>query len=86
MAQARPDPTPEVLGAESVEELPDREAISLIDANVAVPINAGVALDRGQRRLRRLRQRPADGRHHPVVVTAAGRAAAAGHGRPPCRR
>ena len=27
------------------EELPDREAMSLIDANVAVPVNAAVALN-----------------------------------------
>lgn len=33
----------EELAAETGEELPDREAMSLIDANVAVPVNAAVA-------------------------------------------
>ncbi len=31
------------LDAETGEELPDREAMSLIDANIAAPINAAVA-------------------------------------------
>ncbi len=35
--------TPEELEAEQGQELPDREAMSLIDANVAVPVNAAVA-------------------------------------------
>jgi hypothetical protein len=35
--------TPEEIDAESVEELPDREAMSLINANLAAPINAAVA-------------------------------------------
>ena len=33
----------EELDAQSGEQLPDREAMSLIDANVAAPINAAVA-------------------------------------------
>ena len=33
----------EELEAQGVEELPDREAMSLVDANVAVPVNAAVA-------------------------------------------
>ena len=33
----------EELERESAEQLPDREAMSLIDANVAVPVNAAVA-------------------------------------------
>ena len=33
----------EELAAQSGEELPDREAMSLIDANLAAPINAAVA-------------------------------------------
>lgn len=37
------DLTPEELDAESVEELPDREAMSLVNANLAAPINAAVA-------------------------------------------
>jgi hypothetical protein len=35
--------TPEELDALQAEGLPDRENMSLIDANVAVPVNAGVA-------------------------------------------
>lgn len=31
------------LEAEDAAELPDREAMSLVDANVAVPVNAAVA-------------------------------------------
>jgi hypothetical protein len=31
------------LEAEDTAELPDREAMSLVDANVAVPVNAAVA-------------------------------------------
>jgi hypothetical protein len=37
--------TDEELAAEGGEELPDREAMSLINANVAAPINAAVALN-----------------------------------------
>ena len=33
----------EELEAESGEELPDREAMSLVNANLALPINAAVA-------------------------------------------
>ena len=35
--------SPEELDAETGEELPDREAMSLIDANIAAPVNAAVA-------------------------------------------
>ena len=35
--------TDEELAAEGGEELPDREAMSLINANIAVPVNAAVA-------------------------------------------
>ena len=35
----------EELEAQTGEELPDREAMSLINANVAAPINAAVALN-----------------------------------------
>ena len=35
--------TDEELAAEGGEELPDREAMSLINANLAVPVNAAVA-------------------------------------------
>jgi hypothetical protein len=41
------DQTPELtdaeLDAEAGEELPDREAMSLVNANLAIPINAAVA-------------------------------------------
>jgi hypothetical protein len=35
--------TPQEMDAETAEELPDREAMSLINANLAAPINAAVA-------------------------------------------
>ena len=35
--------TSEELEAESGEQLPDREAMSLVNANIAIPINAAVA-------------------------------------------
>jgi len=35
--------SPEELEAQGGENLPDREAMSLVDANVAVPVNAAVA-------------------------------------------
>jgi hypothetical protein len=35
--------TEEELAEQSGEELPDREAMSLINANIAVPVNAAVA-------------------------------------------
>jgi hypothetical protein len=35
----------EELEAQGGEELPDREAMSLINANVAAPVNAAVALN-----------------------------------------
>ena len=35
--------TPAELEAQTVEELPDREAMSLINANIAAPVNAAVA-------------------------------------------
>lgn len=43
--EKRPDDelTEEELEAEAGEELPDREAMSLINANIAAPINAAVA-------------------------------------------
>jgi len=37
--------TPEELDAEAAEELPDREAMSLVNANIAAPVNAAVALN-----------------------------------------
>ena len=41
MAQEK-DPQPEV-DEQEVAELPDREAMSLVNANVAIPINAAIA-------------------------------------------
>jgi hypothetical protein len=35
--------TEEELQAQAGEELPDREAMSLVNANIAVPVNAAVA-------------------------------------------
>lgn len=35
--------TPEELEQQAGEELPDREAMSLVNANLAVPVNAAVA-------------------------------------------
>jgi hypothetical protein len=46
MADANIQPlTDEELEAEAGEELPDREAMSLINANIAAPVNAAVALN-----------------------------------------
>ena len=41
----KPGLTPEELEEEGGEQLPDREQMSLINANVAAPINAAVALN-----------------------------------------
>jgi hypothetical protein len=43
MTEHTPDLTDEELAAEAGEELPDREAMSLINANIAIPVNAAVA-------------------------------------------
>jgi len=43
MSDNTPAITNEELDAETGEELPDREAMSLINANIAAPINAAVA-------------------------------------------
>jgi hypothetical protein len=37
--------TKEELAAETVEALPDRQAMSLVNANIAAPINAALALN-----------------------------------------
>ena len=37
--------TPEELDAETAEELPEREQMSLLNANLAAPVNAAVALN-----------------------------------------
>jgi hypothetical protein len=43
MAKDATDLTTDELDAQNAEELPDREEMSLINANVAAPINAAVA-------------------------------------------
>jgi hypothetical protein len=37
--------SPEIVDSQAVTELPDREALSLVNANVAAPINAALALN-----------------------------------------
>jgi len=37
--------TPQELEQEGAEELPDREAMSLINANIAAPVNVAAALN-----------------------------------------
>jgi hypothetical protein len=41
--EKRTDLTPEEVNAQEAAELPDREAMSLINANLAIPINAAIA-------------------------------------------
>jgi len=43
MATDQKDLTAEELEAQNAEELPDREEMSLINANIAAPVNAAVA-------------------------------------------
>lgn len=43
MSEQHPQLSEDELEAESAETLPDREAMSLVNANVAIPINAAVA-------------------------------------------
>jgi len=45
MEEPRDDLSQDELEAQAGEELPDREAMSLINANVAAPVNAAVALN-----------------------------------------
>jgi hypothetical protein len=45
MTDKTPALSSEELEAETAEELPDREAMSLVNANLAAPINAAVALN-----------------------------------------
>jgi hypothetical protein len=45
MTDEKKELTPEELEAQQGEELPDREEMSLINANVAAPVNAAVALN-----------------------------------------
>ncbi len=41
--QKQDELTQEELDAQGAEALPDREAMSLVDTNIAIPINAAVA-------------------------------------------
>jgi hypothetical protein len=43
MTDHTPDLSAEELESETGEELPDREAMSLINANIAIPVNAAIA-------------------------------------------
>ena len=43
--KTRDDLTPEELAEQESEQLPERAAMSLIDANVAAPVNAAAALN-----------------------------------------
>jgi hypothetical protein len=44
MTQEQPrDVTPEELEAQEAEELPEREAMSLVNLNAAIPVNAAIA-------------------------------------------
>jgi hypothetical protein len=43
MAQEQSELRPDELEAQQAAELPDREAMSLVNANVAVPVNAAIA-------------------------------------------
>ena len=45
MSRNKPRMSQEELEQQAGEELPDREAMSLINANLAAPINAAVALN-----------------------------------------
>jgi hypothetical protein len=43
--KSKDDLTPDELEDQECEELPERQAMSLIDANVATPVNAAAALN-----------------------------------------
>lgn len=43
MTKETPELTAEEIEAQSGEELPDREEMSLVNANVAIPVNAAIA-------------------------------------------
>jgi hypothetical protein len=45
MSQNTPALTDDELAAQAGEELPDREAMSLVNANIAVPVNIAAALN-----------------------------------------
>ena len=41
--EQQPDVTPEELAAQEAAELPEREAMSLVNLNAAIPVNAAIA-------------------------------------------
>jgi hypothetical protein len=45
MTDQTPELSAEELDAESAETLPDREAMSLVNANIAAPVNLAAALN-----------------------------------------
>jgi len=45
MADEKKELTPEELEQQNAEEMPDREEMSLVNANVAAPINLAAALN-----------------------------------------
>ena len=45
MAMEGRELTPEELAEQEAAELPDREAMSLVNTNIAAPVNAAVALN-----------------------------------------
>jgi len=45
MTEKKQELTPEELEAQEGEELPDREEMSLVNANVAAPVNLAAALN-----------------------------------------
>ncbi len=45
MSTEKTELTPEELGSQDASELPDREEMSLVNANVAAPVNLAAALN-----------------------------------------
>lgn len=45
MSEQNPGLSPEEIDAEAGDQLPEREQMSLVNANVAAPVNAAVALN-----------------------------------------
>ena len=43
MSEQTPEMTSQEIEAEGGEEIPDREAMSLVNANLALPVNAAIA-------------------------------------------
>jgi len=64
MTDKKTELSTEEIEAQNAEELPDREEMSLINANAAVPVNAA-GPQRAVGWIRGVRQRAADQRYHP---------------------